>query len=98
MNPAMLAGRGAFAFAGVASGLAVTNPWLALASTPDGTGADPGRDPGLVEIPAIGDAASIQWALGKKLGDTVDMTDERGARFGFGWWQGWRTRFFRGAC
>jgi putative ABC transport system permease protein len=33
------------------------------------------------EVPAIGDAASIQWALGKKLGDTVEMTDERGRPF-----------------
>lgn len=33
------------------------------------------------EIPAIGDAASIQWALGKKLGDTLHYTDERGRAF-----------------
>ncbi len=33
------------------------------------------------EIPAIGDAASIQWALGKKLGDTIEYTDERGQKF-----------------
>jgi hypothetical protein len=32
-------------------------------------------------IPAIGDAASIQWALGKKLGDALDYTDERGQPF-----------------
>ncbi len=32
-------------------------------------------------IPAIGDAASIQWALGKKLGDTIEYTDERGRKF-----------------
>jgi len=33
------------------------------------------------EIPAIADANSIQWALGKKLGDTLDYTDERGHTF-----------------
>jgi ABC-type antimicrobial peptide transport system permease subunit len=32
-------------------------------------------------IPAIGDAASIQWALGKKLGDTIEYADERGQKF-----------------
>ncbi len=34
-----------------------------------------------IEIPAIGDANSIQWALGKKVGDTIDYTDERGQTF-----------------
>ena len=33
------------------------------------------------EVAAIGDAASIQWALGKKLGDTIEYTDERGQKF-----------------
>ena len=33
------------------------------------------------EIPAIGDAASIQWAMGKKVGDTLDYVDERGQPF-----------------
>jgi ABC-type antimicrobial peptide transport system permease subunit len=33
------------------------------------------------EIPAVGDEASIQWALGKKIGDTVDYTDEHGNPF-----------------
>lgn len=36
---------------------------------------------GADEVPAIGDAASIQWALGKKIGDTIDYTDERGRSF-----------------
>lgn len=30
------------------------------------------------EVPAIGDAASVQWAMGKKVGDTLDYVDERG--------------------
>ncbi len=32
-------------------------------------------------VPAIGDANAIQWALGKKLGDTLDYTDEQGRPF-----------------
>ena len=35
----------------------------------------------LEEVPAIGDAASIQWAMGKKVGDTLDYVDERGQPF-----------------
>ena len=31
--------------------------------------------------PAIGDANSIQWAMGKKVGDTIDYVDERGQPF-----------------
>lgn len=41
----------------------------------------PGDIPPSAEVPAIGDAASIQWALGKKVGDTLDYTDERGQTF-----------------
>ena len=33
------------------------------------------------EVPAIGDANSIQWALGKQIGDTIDYTDEQGRTF-----------------
>jgi ABC-type antimicrobial peptide transport system permease subunit len=33
------------------------------------------------EVPAIGDANSIQWAMGKKVGDTIDYVDERGQPF-----------------
>lgn len=33
------------------------------------------------EIPAIGDANSIQWAMKKKVGDTIDYVDERGQAF-----------------
>jgi hypothetical protein len=32
-------------------------------------------------IPAIGDANSIQWALGRKIGDVLDYVDERGNPF-----------------
>ena len=33
------------------------------------------------EVPAIGDANSIKWALGKKVGDTLDYVDEQGRPF-----------------
>jgi putative ABC transport system permease protein len=33
------------------------------------------------EVPAIGDANSIQWAMGKELGDAIDYTDEQGRPF-----------------
>ncbi len=32
-------------------------------------------------VPAIGDANSIRWAMGKKVGDTLDYVDERGRPF-----------------
>ena len=34
-----------------------------------------------IEIPAIGDANSIQWAMHKKIDDTIDYVDERGQPF-----------------
>jgi len=42
----------------------------------------PRPHPGVATIiPGIADEASILWALGKKLGDTIDFTDERGRPF-----------------
>jgi ABC-type antimicrobial peptide transport system permease subunit len=35
----------------------------------------------VLEIPAIGDAASIQWALKSSVGGTLEFTDERGQPF-----------------
>ena len=43
------------------------------------TGLKPGANE--IEIPAIGDANSIQWAMHKKVGDTIDYVDERGQPF-----------------
>lgn len=70
VKPELLAERGAFTFASLAKGLSATQPWLRLkdAAAPD-------------EVPAIGDAASITYALGKKVGDTLDYTDEHGRTF-----------------
>jgi len=46
----------------------VSGPWTLL-------------EKGGEEIPAMGDDATITWALHKKIGDTVDYTDEHGRPF-----------------
>jgi hypothetical protein len=48
-------------------------------SSPSNTGLKSGVNES--EIPAIGDANSIQWAMHKKVGDTIDYVDERGQPF-----------------
>ena len=65
--------RGAFTFARVAKRLPRDHPWRLLDARLAGT-----RDG---EVPAIGDEASIVWALGKQVGDTLDYTDESGQPF-----------------
>jgi len=69
VNPELLARRGAFTFAEVRKGSAPGNPWTLLTDN-TGLAAD--------EIPAIGDAASIEWSLGTKMGEAITVTDERG--------------------
>jgi ABC-type antimicrobial peptide transport system permease subunit len=70
VQPEQFATRGAFTFAEIAKSLPKENTWRLLnQKTDDGS------------VPAIGDEASIQWALGKSVGDTVDYTDERGRKF-----------------
>lgn len=64
VNPAELASRKAFSFAEI---LKSNEPWLIL-----------NKDFGPDIVPAIGDAESIRWALGKKLGDDLVYVDERG--------------------
>jgi hypothetical protein len=73
VRPEALTGR--FTFSAVAKGLVLGKGWQLL-----GAGRSSGRD-SIDEIPAIGDANSIQWALGKKIGDTLDYTDEQGRAF-----------------
>ena len=75
VSPQLLAQRGAFTFTDLAKGISVTNGWLALG---------PGfatNQAGIDIIPAIGDANSLQWALQKSLGDTLDYVDQRGRPF-----------------
>jgi len=68
--PAALADRGAFTFAETALDPGNADPWTLLE-----------RDLGDDVVPAIGDAASIQWSLGKQVGDDVPYTDGRGRPF-----------------
>lgn len=65
--PAALASRGAFAFRRTIA--AVPDPWSLLdRAEPDGA------------IPAVGDTNTVVWALGKSLGETITVTDDRGER------------------
>ena len=71
VQPQMLAQRKSFTFAKTLGPLAEgENPWMLLAK----------RDQPDV-VPAIGDAATIQWSLGKKVGDEMVYTDGRGREF-----------------
>jgi hypothetical protein len=75
VRPELLAQRGAFSFARVEKGRKPQLGWNLL---------KPGiLEPALApdEIPAIGDAASIQWALHRSLGDRIEYVDERGRKF-----------------
>jgi putative ABC transport system permease protein len=79
VKPELLAERKAFTFAKTIDGVIVTDPWRTLKR--GGFYPMHGKPLAEDEIAAIGDAASIQWALGKKLGDTIEFTDERGQKF-----------------
>ena len=69
--PGLLDGRKAFSFQKIAPGYyLVDHPWFLL----DHAEADG-------SVPAIADYNSILWAMGKKLGDTLDYIDERGRPF-----------------
>lgn len=56
-----------FTFAEVARGRSETNPWLLL-NEPLADG----------DVPAIADQASILWAMGKSVGDTLEIPGARG--------------------
>jgi putative ABC transport system permease protein len=77
VNPDLLQQRGAFTFAQVAKGLLPDKKWLLLRNSRENAETPLPDD----EIPAIGDENSIVWALGKKVGDTIDYTDRRGRKF-----------------
>ena len=68
VSPEALASRRAFAF--VKTIERTDHPWLLLA-----------KDFGPGVVPAIGDDATITWGLARKVGDTLDYTDERGRPF-----------------
>jgi ABC-type antimicrobial peptide transport system permease subunit len=82
VNSELLAGR--FTFADVATGYDRSRGWGILTQeappSKETLGAEQ-RISSSVVIPAFADANSIEWALGKKLGDTLDYTDEHGRVF-----------------
>jgi ABC-type antimicrobial peptide transport system permease subunit len=74
VKPEQMAGR--FSFSEAAKGVDIHQGWNLLKrsqSSPASFDAD--------EVPAVGDANSIQWALGKSVGDTLNYTDEHGRTF-----------------
>ena len=66
--PEELDTRSAFTFSDVGHSSSGGRPWLLLEN-------------GGEEIPAVGDEATITWALHKKIGDAVNYTDEHGRPF-----------------
>jgi putative ABC transport system permease protein len=70
VNPEDLNSRKSFTFT------QGSNSWLALG---DYSSHSPSSEAD--EIPAIGDEPTITWGLHKKIGDTVDYTDEHGKLF-----------------
>ncbi len=77
VNPEELAKRGAFLFVGQASGLSA-NEKPAIPTTASAWELLNQRDDA---VPAIGDEATVKWALGRKIGDTLTYTDEHGRAF-----------------
>jgi putative ABC transport system permease protein len=73
-----LAGRGSFTFARVVDGAGVDNPWRLLQDAAVNAHDDSGGVGPAPVIPAIGDLNSIVWAMGRKVGDTLDYVDDRG--------------------
>ena len=67
VNPDSLQGR--FQITAAAKGLRRDQGWQLLKASADGA------------VPAIGDASSITYAMGRKVGDTLDFTDENGRAF-----------------
>jgi hypothetical protein len=69
IDPETFIRRGSFKFAGSINRQGIKNKWELLNSAP-------GDD----EIPAIADQTVITWSLGKKLGDVLEITNEKGER------------------
>ncbi|HAU37473.1 MAG TPA: hypothetical protein DCX07_07105 [Phycisphaerales bacterium] len=68
VRPAELADRNAFTFVKLLDGTPSARAWLCLDSElPDG------------QIPAVADETTVTYGLGKKLGDTLEFTDDAGA-------------------
>ena len=70
VRPYQFQARGAFRFADIIGDSEKEKAWDLL-----------DRDFGENVVPAIGDYATVIWALGKKIGDDIDYTDEKGRHF-----------------
>jgi len=70
LEPGQLKQRSAFGFMSAVEGLNVDAGWGLL-----------DIDAGADVVPAIGDYATIIWALGKRMGDEIDYVDEKGREF-----------------
>ncbi len=70
VQPEQLHKRGAFSFSSVTEGADEQDAWELL-----------NRNLGEDVVPAIGDYATVVWALGKSLGDEIEYTDEKGRQF-----------------
>ena len=85
VNAETLANNKAFSFTKTFRNISPRNPWLLLNLFVFQENGVVGsiQSPSIMDdaIPAIGDAASIQWALGKKVGDVIPYTDEHGNKF-----------------
>ncbi len=72
-DPSLLSGR--FSFSSGSRWLDQENPWQSLNTIPAQGGS---HDLSSNLIPAVADQAVIQWGLGKKVGDTLTYTNEKG--------------------
>ncbi len=70
VQPGLLQTRGSFSFAKVVKGAKKDEAWNLL-----------DRDMGDGVVPAVGDYATVVWALGKSVGDELQYTDEKGRNF-----------------
>jgi hypothetical protein len=70
VDPHALMERNAFSFVATTLEKSVGSSWSLL-----------GMDLGAQTLPAVADTSTVQWALGKKLGDTLEYRDERGDPF-----------------
>ena len=85
VKPEQFAEWSAFTFVKTIRDISPRNPWLLIDPLVHSEAGVSGsvKTPSIIDatVPAIGDEASIVWAMGKKVGDTVDYTDERGRTF-----------------
>jgi len=70
VQPEKLQERGSFTFTNVIEGATIEEAWNLL-----------NRDLGRDVVPAVGDYATVIWALGKSVGDQLQYSDDKGNTF-----------------